>query len=375
MNKKPIHPLTPANADAWIGTSFVLIEQRYGRPPTKDEVVQLANASAAGADQDGLRAIMDTWPAPTPIEAPAVAEREERGFLRVGGPERSPYFVDEDNQPWQLRGYSTHLFLPEMAKRDLAPIIAEAKGYGYNTLITIGTHLSQWKRDNGFVMDPLSSDYPERLARMFDMAAEQKMRVAHAVLADAQFPMTGDQQRRIIAISAAVMRGRWNVIARKGNESNVNGWDPFGLDFGDLGGVLWSQGSSGEGNVPHFPHGDFSEWESRRQPFHKSMDDSGAGILEQHSGYKTPEGVQFGPWRCPVVMIEGKYFHDTPQDKWGDHRDTDPALALAQGLQIGASCAGGGFGASDSNECLPLQPNAAECARQQARGMKAAFLR
>jgi hypothetical protein len=67
---KPIHPLTPANADAWIGTSFVLIEQKYGRPPTKEEVVQLANASAAGADQDGLRAIMATWPAPDPVPTP-----------------------------------------------------------------------------------------------------------------------------------------------------------------------------------------------------------------------------------------------------------------------------------------------------------------
>lgn len=292
-----------------------------------------------------------------------------RGLLRAGGPDRCPYFVTEDGQPWQLRGYSTHLFLPEMAKRDLAPIIAEAKGYGYNTLITIGTHLSQWKRDNGFVMDPLAPDYQTQLARMFDMAAEQGMRVHHAVLADAQ-GLTLDQQRRVLALSASVMRGRWNVIASKGNESNVNGWDPFALDFGDLDGVLASQGSAGEGNVPHFPYLQFSLWESRRNPFHKSMDDSGAGILEQNAGYGTA-----GPWRCPIVMIEGKYFHDTPQDKWGDARDTDPSLALAQGLQIGASCAGGGFGASDGLECLPLGPIAAECARQQARGMRASFLR
>ena len=298
------------------------------------------------------------------------ASSDVGGFIRAGGPDRCPYFIDEDGKPWLLAGYSMHLALPFMKNGgDISPIIEEAKRYGYNTGITIGSHLSQWKLDNGFYFDPLASDANGWLERLLDAGAEQAFRFAHAVLADQQ-GRTLDQQRRSIAAQGSVMRGRWNVFARKGNESNVNGWDPFALDFGDLGGVLQSQGSSGEGNVPHTPYLHFSEWESRRQPFHKSMDDSGAGILEQNEGYGS-----YPPWKCPIVMIEGKYFHDNPTDKWGDHRDTDPALALQQGLEIGANCAGGGFGASDGLECLPLGPTAAECARQQARGMRASFLR
>lgn len=298
------------------------------------------------------------------------------GFLRAAGPDRCPYFIDEDGHPYPIVGYSMHLALPMLRDEGdtwMSERIQEAVGYGYNTLITIGSHLSDWKKAHGFYMDPWASDYPARLARLFDLAAEQRVRVAHAVCADMQGRSTEEIQRAI-SISAQVMRGRWNVLARKGNECNVNGYDPHRLDFGDLGGVPWSQGSAGEGNAPVFPHGTFSEWESRRHPYHKSMDDSGAGILEQNEGYSSG-GVQVGPWRCPILMIEGKYFHDSPKDKWGDARDTDPALALQQGLEIGANCAGGGFGASDGLECLPLGPVAAACARAQARGQRAAFLR
>jgi hypothetical protein len=50
-------------------------------------------------------------------------------------------------------------------------------------------------------------------------------------------------------------------------------------------------------------------------------------------------------------------------------------MALKLGGYIAVGCAGGGFGASDGLEGLPLQPRAAECARQFYRGLRSAFQR
>jgi hypothetical protein len=208
---------------------------------------------------------------------------------------------------------------------------------------------------------------------MFDIGAEEGMRYAHAVAADFQYGLSDDEKRRIWREECEIISGRWNLFARCGNETGVNGWDPSLFDRPNLHGVLQSAGSTGIGTPPAQQYRDFSEWESRRTPdsgWHKCLDDAGAGIYEQHVGYGDQRAIP-----VPIVMIEGQFFADTDPDHVGDRRSTDPQRALQYGLQIGASCAGGAVGTSLGLEGKLDGDVAAECARQQLRGMRAAFLR
>src|SRR5258708_2757288 len=206
---------------------------------------------------------------------------------------------------------------------------------------------------------------------MYDACAAKGLRVASAVLADVQ-GVNGPQQFAIWHLAWDVSRNRWNVFLRVGNEDGANGYDCGGFDRPqNMGGVLCSRGSRGINTPPHPNHWDFAEWEPRRDPTFKALDDAGAGILELRHGYaQYPGGVP-----VPLVVIEPPFFHDSPHDQWGDTRWTDPRLALQLGLNIGANCPGGAFGASDGLICQPLQPRAAECARQFFRGLRGAFLR
>lgn len=301
----------------------------------------------------------------------------ESGFLGTAHYQHDllHYFVDDKNQPWQMRGYTAHLLPARVLQgRDIRPFIREAQSYDANTLITIGTHLSPWKTDHGFRFDPRTQQAKDALVTMFDVGAEMGMRFAHGVAADMQYGLTDAEKRRIWDEQCELADGRWNLLWRCGNETRVNGWDPSLFPQKNLHGVLQSAGSTGENTIPIQQYRDFSEWQSRRSPWHKVLDDSGAGIFEQNNGYNGG-GQQVGPFPCPIVMIEGIYFADTDPDHVGDARETDPQKALMVGLQIGASCAGGGVGCSRGLEGDPNGPVAAECARQQFRGMQAAFLR
>jgi hypothetical protein len=293
----------------------------------------------------------------------------EQGQLRVRGRD----FVDEQDRPWLFAGYTAHL-LPSLVKKgqDIRPLFQEARNYGANTVIPICCHLSPWKREHDFLVDPFEPGWQNWLSIMCEIAAQERMRLAPAILADVQGYSTS-QQQRIIDMASEVFRGRWNVIARKGNESNVNGWDPERLHFPDLGGVLsshGSQGQDGQGSIrPYRPFLHFTEYELRRD-WHKWMVDAGGGMVELHEGFEGWSKVD-----VPILSIEPSFFHDSPQDKWGDHRETDPVRALKLGVNTSANCAGGGFGASDGLECIPLQPRAADCARAYFRGLWAGFVR
>lgn len=288
-------------------------------------------------------------------------------------PKNLLYGFKSQGQPWQLRGYTAHLLPVRVLQgRDIRPFIREAISYGANTLITIGAHLSQWKKDNGFCFDPRTQAAKDAIRAMFDIGAEMKVRFAHGVAADFQ-ELSDSEKRRIWDEQCEIADGRWNLLWRCGNEANVNGWHPDLFPQKNLHGVLQSCGSNGENGIPFQSYRDWSEWEPRRSPWHKSLDDSGAGIFEQNNGYNG--GQEVGPFHCPIVAIEGIYFADTNPDHVGDARETDPKKALMVGLQMGASCAGGGVGTSRGLEGDPNGPVAAECARQQFRGMKAAFQR
>lgn len=288
------------------------------------------------------------------------------GFLRA--PLGSMDFIDDEGKPWPFAGYTSHLLLVNMKKgQNVAPVLDEAISYGANTLIVIGMHLSQWKKDNGFYYDPQEPGHYERLAQLFDMCANKSLRVCYRMFADARgVPM--EQLQDTWRRSCQVMRGRWNVFATKGNESSQNDWREDDFNFPDMGGVLCSQGSKGGEKNPHVPYLDFCEYEVRRD--FKMLYDAGTGMRQLF------DGDFAGPaTNRPTLDIEPGFFHDSPRDKWGDERFTDPKLALALGAATGLNCAGGGFGASDALEGLILQPRAAECATAYFRGLYAGFVR
>lgn len=299
--------------------------------------------------------------------------RKESGFLGTyQNPGNLLYCFTNNQNFWQMLGYTAHL-LPVCVMRgeDIRPFIRRVRSYA-NTLVTVGTHLSPWKIANGWRFDPRTNEAKDALNRMFDIGAEEGIRFAHGVAADMQ-DLSDNDKRRIWNEQCDIMSGRWNLIARCGNESEVNGWHPDMFERRDLHGVLQSAGSVGLGQRPHQHYRDFSEWEGRRTPdsgWHKCLDDAGAGIFEQHVGYADQHSIP-----VPIVMIEGQFFADTDPDHVGDRRCTDPQKALQYGLQIGASCAGGAVGTSMGMEGKFDGPVAEACARQQLYGMKTAFHR
>jgi hypothetical protein len=296
----------------------------------------------------------------------------EHGQIRTQG----DWFIDEDGKLWPFAGYLTHLLMCRIAKgEDVGPIFDEAKGYGANTLIPICMHLSPWKKDNGFLLDPRDPGWQQLLATTCDLAAAKKMRLAPMCLADAQYGLSDSEKRRAWDIFRETIKGRWNVIGILGNESGANGFSSG--DFQkptDTGGVLYANGSEGQNTPPINAYWDLSLWEPRTGPPYKSFDDAGAGMLELAAGYQGVDG-KHGPFPCPLVCIENPIFNFVSPDKWGDHRWTEPADALMFGLENGPNAAGGAIGTSQSLEGQPNGEKDAESCRRYFQGLRASFLR
>jgi len=301
------------------------------------------------------------------------AQGQEQGFLGIDGRN----FITDDGRPWQFRGYSTH-YLPNCVASGYAcspirDVLAQVAEYGYNTLVSVGMHASPWKVVNNWAFNPITHpDYFTILGQMFDAAEDAKLRVAHAPLADMQHLPANFDKQWFWRESCAVMKGRWNVLPRKGNEDYSNGWHPAYYHFPDMGGLLLSHGSRGEGTSnkynPYFPYLNWVEYEVVRRapkmfldlPLRQMMDGDFAGPATN----------------CPTVNIEPMYFADTNPDHVGDARSTDPRVALEMGVMM-AACAGGAFGCSWGLECkvLPAGSISDQCAREFIRGLKAGFVR
>src|SRR5262245_51913058 len=96
-------------------------------------------------------------------------------------------FATTDGQPWLFAAYSMHLLISAIHNgQDVTGVLKAARDYGANALVTIGMHLSPWKQEHGFYIDPLEDidRYQRELAQMFDLAASYNLRCGHAVLAD-----------------------------------------------------------------------------------------------------------------------------------------------------------------------------------------------
>lgn len=296
--------------------------------------------------------------------------KKAHGFLRVRGRD----FIDADDQPWQFRGYSAHYlqncFAGGYACDPFDDVLDQIIEYGYNTIVHVGFHNSPWKQANGWAYGPHTDpNYFHNLDRMITRAADKRVRVAPAILADIQHRPAGFDPQWFFREYCAVAKGRWNVLPRKGNESRSNGWSEGEYQFpGDMGGCLLSQGSRGEALNPYVPYLNWVEFEVRRKlpkmfldlPLRQMMDGDFAGPATN----------------CPTVNIEPMYFADTNPDHVGDQRSTDPRVALEMGVMM-AACAGGAFGCSLGLECrvLPAGSISDQCAREFIRGLKAGFVR
>ncbi len=309
----------------------------------------------------------------------APAAEGQHGFIKTySHPENLEYgFQDDAGKPWQMVGYSAYLLVSCVKKgQDIVPFLRNLKSYGgINTIVTLGAALSPWCVDNGFGFDPREQATKDAITAMFETCEAEKLRVCHMVASDFQYGGLSDADKtRIWNEQCDLMWGRWNLFAACGKEQNVNGWDPSLFLRHDLGGVLQSSGSAGEGVAPLQPPRDFSMWETRNHlegaGWHKVLDDAGAGMFEQNAGY-----AGFPATKCPIVMIEGLHLADTNPDHVGDKRETNPAKALQFGLQVGASCAGGAVLTSLGQEGKFDGAVAKQCAMEQIRGMRTAFLR
>jgi hypothetical protein len=301
-------------------------------------------------------------PTPTPIPPSGGGQS---GPLRISGRE----IIDDTGKPWCLAGYAIYTVIACLKRgQDIRPLLDEAASYGANTIVGLSMDLGSWAFANGYDVDPRDPRWPDWLATLFDTAAARQMRVALGVFQQAQ-NLSDAEKRTAWRTVGDVARGRWNAILRLGNESNVNGWDP--ASFGgkpDLGGVLLTTGSRGINNPPTPPQWDVAEWEPRRSPVYKAMDDAGAGALEIQDGQ--PGCPTFNG---PIWIIEPPFFNDVTPDMWGDTRWTDPKLALKLGLNIGANTSGGVYG--DSYSLIGQTSHSPECTRQFFRGLHAGFVR
>lgn len=299
-----------------------------------------------------------------------VPVQEETGPLHVEGRN----FVTASGQPWQFRGYSSHYllncFVGGYACDHIDDVLDQIKEYGYNTVITIGMHASPWKFANGWALTPYTHpDYFKQLNGLFDKCEDKGLYVAHAPLADMQHLSPNFPKQYFWNESCAAMRGRWNLLPRKGNESKYNGWFEGDYHFpANMGGCLLSHGSRGAQVNPYYPYLDWVEFEVKRSlpkmfldlPLRQMMDGDFAGPATNR----------------PTVNIEPMYFADTNPDHVGDSRSTDPRVALESGIMM-AACAGGGFGASLGLECKVLREGTTSdlCAKEFIRGLKAGFVR
>ncbi len=336
--------------------------------PSSEGYTLYVNYANVNPRYDKTSVFVDSLGDNVPITLSLLNVGFERGQLHTAGRD----FYTEDGQPWQFRGYSVHYAINAMFPNsglDIDGVLDEMVELGYNTLVSIGMHASPWKTANGWRCTPIEHpDYFIKLAELFDKVAAKGLRIAHAPLADMQHLPSSFDKQKFWRDSCAVMAGRWNVIARKGNESRHNGWHQNDYQYPNMGGVLCSQGSKGGEQNPIQPYLDFEEFELRRDLPKMFVD---APLRQLNDG--DFHGAT-GPINKPIVSIEPIFFHDTNPDHVGDERSTDPRVALELGVLTG-TCAGGAFGSSHSLECKRLQPLARQCASEYSRGIRAAFLR
>lgn len=282
-------------------------------------------------------------------------------------------FIDEDGREWPFVGYAIHYLINQMFDPDpekIHRVLDEPIELGFNTIICVDLHASDWKTQNGRRCTPLEHpDWYQQYERMLDVAMERKIRLADATWADVQYmPKSFDQQQHWRLVND-IRKGRWNIFARTGNEWPSNGYYPLDFPYPDMQGVLCSHGSHGGKRNPLKPFLDWEEFELRRDLPKMFVD---APLRQLNDG--DYEGAT-GPINRPLVSIEPIVFNDTNPDEVGDDdRSTDPRVALELAM-LTACCAGGGFHASLGMDAKRLGPIARQCAEQYVRGLRTCFLR
>lgn len=291
----------------------------------------------------------------------------EAGPLRRDG----RTFRTASGQRWQMKGYTCQTLTAEIAHgRGIDDCLDEAVSLNYNTIVSLCMDMGEWAHAHGYFVDPRDPQWQSWFETTLNKCEDRKLRIFPAMFQQAQ-TLSSTEKRATWDRYCQVVRGRWHVIARMGNEKDVNAWDPNELNMNpDLGGCLLSLGSYGINNAPMPPRRDIVEWEPPRDPRAKALSDSGG------AGYYMVDGYDGFPAVDQILVVsEPPFFHESQFDQWGDKRWCKPEDALLLGLNIGANFEGGAFGSSASLECQRNGPVAAECARQFRRGLEAGFVR
>lgn len=272
-------------------------------------------------------------------------------------------FRDEQNNPWCLAADTMHLLLPRMLHgEDITPVLKDSYQNGSNTIVVIGMHRSNWKKQNNYEYDPgnnLSWEQHWNLVdKLVGLCDSLNLRLYYRSLADVHgndvpvdLPLDKQQQAWN---GLSRYKDVWNFFATIGNEGGANGWNPNNFSRLDLGRVLQSKGSSGAGDMPYLPAWDIADFESGRELKNGLLDANGIE-LRYGRWNQNPNGVLVS-----TVNIEPAFFYAGPSerkdDRWecqdhvGDWRWSNPMIARRLGAQIGSMLAGGGFGCSEGME-------------------------
>lgn len=300
-------------------------------------------------------------------------------------------FYDENNQPWLFAGDTIHTLACSIKKGDdITPVLNESQSYGANVIVMICTHLSDWKIEHGYKLDPREAGWQKVLEDSFNLIESRKMRCAPACFADAQdkYGLTNSDRQRAWVMFKEVCKDKPFILPRLVNEGPHNGIWPGDFDMEGFGNCLVSRGSMGgntppwpsrEGHKEHATEADYkhwAEWEGRRGPWHKAFDDAGAGILELQAGYTNSQtGDVVGPFPVPLVGIEHAAFAATSPDVNNDERWTSKKNAATLGVVVSATCAGGAMLTTSHMEARLNSELEAECSRAYFKALKAGFQR
>lgn len=289
---KPLHPLTPANAEAWIGTDYVLIEQKYGRPPTKGELVVLVNASAAGADQDGLRAIMATWPdaippiAPKPAPTQLVLSRltaHRDGFRNAAG------------KRVVIAGVSAFMHYEQYLNGDdIRPLLEQARALGANCVRVFGMahYIPVNAGRRAFKPQDYGDRYFDEMPAFCALCASYGLYVYWSVFPDNDLVGVTDVRGFFNRVVEKLKQAD-NTIGELTNEQDAHSFnqvDPTHVDRPS--GIAFCSGSYGDIGGPQPSPWDFCDYHQPRRyepPTHIKD-----GCVVDHPNYLAGSGILLG---------------------------------------------------------------------------------
>lgn len=212
------------------------------------------------------------------------------------------------------------------------------------------------KRQNSILdLSPHDAGYYEHLRPFADALNGVGIVLLPAVNVDAQDVMPDVGARRDNWLRVWHELAGTQTLLSGGNEYPKNGWNPSELS--DLGGMLWSRGSSTGDAAPYRPYGSFAEFHPRRDLPATLMDTVASPVYIHGTNGLTG----------PLVIDEPLGFAETDQP---GRRSNDPRLAYRLARHYATECAGAVFHNDSGMRGQTMSPKIRECAEGWQRGMR-----